>query len=253
MRIELLPSSIPVSETQFLVTFLVNQEIAIDGGSIGLLADLHRQELVKHIFITHEHLDHIASLPIFLENIYQPGSDCVEVLATADVLNFLHNDIFNGRVWPDFFQLSRPEDRFMKTSVLEPMQLVQRAGLTITPIWVSHGVETLGLVVADGVSAVAFPSDTGPTEQIWAHLSSLTNLRAVFLEASFPASHSALASATGHLCTTTFATEMKKLSADVRWIVVHRKARYAAQIASEIAALGFPNVEIVQPGFVYEF
>ena len=147
MRIELLPSSIPVTDSQFLVTFLVNQEIAIDGGSIGLLADLHRQERIKHVFITHEHLDHIATLPLFLENIYQPGPDCVEVLATADVLKFLHNDIFNGRVWPDFFQLSQPEDGFMNTAVLEPMQPVQRAGLTITPVVVAHGVETLGLVV----------------------------------------------------------------------------------------------------------
>ena len=253
MRIELLPSSIPVTDSQFLVTFLVNQEIAIDGGSIGLLADLHRQERIKHVFITHEHLDHIATLPLFLENIYQPGPDCVEVLATADVLKFLHNDIFNGRVWPDFFQLSQPENGFMNTAVLEPMQPVQRAGLTITPVVVAHGVETLGLVVDDGVSAVAFPSDTAPTKQIWEYLSSLKHLRAVFLEASFPASHAALAAATGHLCTTTFSTEIKKLSADVRWIVVHRKARYAEQIASEIAAFGLTNVEFVQPGFAYEF
>ena len=40
MRIELLPSSVPATDMQFLSSFLVNDEIAIDGGSIGLLADL---------------------------------------------------------------------------------------------------------------------------------------------------------------------------------------------------------------------
>jgi len=39
----------------------------------------------------------------------------------------------------------------------------------------------------------------------------------------------------------------------VRKIVVHRKVRYAAEIAREIAALGLDNVELVRPGYEYEF
>jgi len=39
----------------------------------------------------------------------------------------------------------------------------------------------------------------------------------------------------------------------VRVIVVHRKARYAESIAREIASLGLPGVEMVRPGFGYEF
>jgi phosphoribosyl 1,2-cyclic phosphodiesterase len=88
MRIELLNSSNPPSDLQFLVSFLINDEVAIDAGAIGLLADLQRQQRVRHVFITHEHLDHIATLPIFLENVYEPGPDSVEVLALdeADLL-----------------------------------------------------------------------------------------------------------------------------------------------------------------------
>ncbi len=253
MRIELLPSSIPAADTQYLVSFLVNDAVVIDAGAIGLLADLERQQRIRHVFLTHEHLDHIASLPIFLENVYSPGPDCVEVLAAADVLEFLHGDVFNGRVWPDFLQLSSPENAFLRTTVLESMVPVQRAGLTVTPVPVSHGVDTLGLVVDDGVSAVAFPSDTGPTEDLWRHLATIPHLRAVFLEASFPSTHSDLATLTGHLSTRTFGAEVAKLPAGVRTIVVHRKARFAAQIAREIDELGLPGVEMVQPGKVYLF
>ena len=126
MRIELLPSSIPAADTQYLVSFLVNDAVVIDAGAIGLLADLERQQRIRHVFLTHEHLDHIASLPIFLENVYSPGPDCVEVLAAADVLEFLHGDVFNGRVWPDFLQLSSPENAFLRTTVLESMVPVLR-------------------------------------------------------------------------------------------------------------------------------
>ena len=252
MRVELLPSSLPPCDLQFLVSFLVNDTVAIDAGALGLMADLRRQQRVRHVFITHEHLDHIATLPIFLENVYLPGPECVEVLATADVLEFLHGDVFNGRVWPDFIDLSREEDSFVRTTRLEPLQPVSRAGLTVTPVPVSHGVETTGMVVDDGTAVVAFPSDTGPTNHFWQHLAGVDRLKAVFLEVSFPRKHAALASITGHLSPDSFAQEVRKLPRPVRWIVVHRKARYAAEIAAEVEALGLDGVEFVRPGHVYE-
>ena len=252
MRVELLPSSLPPCDLQFLVSFLINDAVAIDAGALGLVADLDRQRRVRHVFITHEHLDHIATLPIFLENVYEPGPDSVEVLAAPDVIDFLHGDVFNGRVWPDFIDLSRADDSFVRTTGLEPLRPVQRGGLTVTPVPVSHGVETLGLVVDDGTSAVAFPSDTGPTDLFWKHLASMERLRAVFLEVSFPRKLADLASLTGHLSPDSFADEMRKLSRDVRWIVVHRKARYADVIAAELERLGLRNVELVRPGVAYE-
>lgn len=251
MRIELLASSVSSSESQFLTSYLVNDTVAIDAGPLGLI-DLGRQRRVRHVFVTHEHLDHIATLPVFLENVYEPGPESVELLGAAAALDFLHADIFNGRVWPDFFALSRPDDAFLRTSVLEPFQPVERAGLTVTAVPVSHGIATLGLVVDDGRCAVAFPSDTGPTESLWHHLRAVSNLRAVFLEASFPNSLAWLAEQAGHLCPATFSAEVRKLGRDIRWIVTHRKPRYAAEIAREIASLGLQNVEFVTPGHVYE-
>jgi len=253
MKVELLPSSVPATEAQFLVSFLVNDAVAIDAGPLGLLSDLRKQERVRHVFLTHEHVDHIATLPIFLENVYEPGPDCVELLGAADVLDFVHRDIFNGRVWPDFFALSTGDDRFVVATPLRPGEPIRRAGLTVTPLPVSHCVDTLGFLVDDGGAAVAFPSDTGPTDVLWQHLAAAPRLDAVFLEVSFPNRHADLAATTGHHCPATFAAEVAKFRRDVRWIVVHRKARFAAEIARELAALGLTNVELVKPGVVYDF
>ena len=253
MRVELLPSSLPPSDLQFLVSFLVNDAVAIDAGPLGLLADLDRQRRVRHVFLTHEHIDHLATLPIFLENVYEQGPECVEILAAADVLEFLHRDIFNGRVWPDFFELSTAADAFVRATPLEAGQPVTRAGLSITPLPVLHSVPTLGLLVDDGKAAVAFPSDTGPTDAFWRPLAAAPRLDAVFLEVSFPNTLADLATLTGHHCPATFAAEIRKLERPVRWIVVHRKPRYAAQIAAELAALDLPGVELVQPGEPFTF
>lgn len=252
MKVELLPSSVPASEAQFLVSFLVNDALAIDAGSVGLLADLGRQERVRHVLLTHEHVDHIASLPILLENVYQPGSDCVELLACSDVLDFIHRDVFNGRVWPDFFALSNDVDRFVTATPIRVLEPVVRAGLTITPLPVSHGVDAIGVLVDDGTTAVAFPSDSGPTDVFWRHAGACPRLAAVFMECSFPDSLRELAAVTGHHCPSTFAVEIRKLDRDVRWIVVHRKPRYAAEIARELAAFGIPNLEFVVPGRAYD-
>jgi len=253
MRVELLPSSLPPSDLQFLVSYLVNDAVAIDAGPLGLLSDLDRQRRVRHVFLTHEHIDHLATLPIFLENVYEQGPECVEILAAADVLEFLHRDIFNGRVWPDFFELSTDANAFVRATPLVPGQAIHRAGLSVTPLPVSHGVPTLGLVVDDGTAAVAFPSDTGPTDAFWRQLAAAPRLDAVYLEVSFPNALAELATLTGHHCPATFAAEIRKLDRAVRWIVVHRKPRYAAQIAAELAALDLPGVELVRPGDPFRF
>lgn len=258
MKVELLPSCVGPCRAdrrdlpQFLVSYVINDSVVVDAGAIGIVADLERQRRVRHVFLTHEHIDHLASLPILLENVYEPGPGCVELLATPDVLDFVHRDIFNGRVWPDFFELSTRDDPFLKPTPLKLGEPVMRAGLTITPLPVDHCVDTLGLVVDDGQSAIALPSDTGPTAALWQHLATLPRLSAVFLEVSFPNDHAELAHHTGHHCPATFAREVAKLTRPVRWIVVHRKARYAEAIRRELEAMNLPGLEFVEPGRCYE-
>ena len=254
MRVHLLPSAcgFPSPGPQFLSSYLVGDAIAIDGGSIGLQADLDLQRRVRHVFLTHAHLDHVASLPLLIENTYEPGQDCVEVLASADVLAALQRDLLNDRAWPDFFALSTADDRFVTATVLEPLVAVERAGCSITPVPVSHGTDTLAMVVDDGRTCVAFAADTGPTDLLWRHLAERANVRAVFLECSFPTALAGLASRCGHLSPASFAAEARRLSPGIRTMVVHRKAAHAATIAAEIAALGLRDVEMVVPGLPYE-
>jgi 3',5'-cyclic-nucleotide phosphodiesterase len=117
---------------------------------------------------------------------------------------------------------------------------------------VSHCTETLAMVVDDGTSCVAFAADTGPTELLWSHLADRTNVRAVFLECSFPESLERLATACGHLSPATFATQVARLPRGVRTLVVHRKAAHTATIAAELAARALPGVELAEAGPIYD-
>ena len=259
MKVTLLPSCHPpgggVAPDQYLTSWLIDEAVAIDAGSLGFWADPVAQARVRHVLITHTHADHIASLPIFVENAYEGGTDCVTVHASEVVLEGLRLDVFNDRVWPDFLKLSEknPKAPFLKVAALEPGVPLEIEGLRFTPVPVDHLVPTLGLVVeAPGVSVVV-PSDTGPTQAIWDHAARLPDLQAVFLEVAFPDAMAGLAEVSKHLTPATFALEVAKMPPGVRVFVVHIKPRFRDAIIGELDALGLPNVEVCRPGETYDF
>lgn len=254
MNICLLPSSVTPDRGSYflLTTFLIDDRVAIDAGSLGLFATPGEQAKVKHIFLSHAHIDHLASLPLFLENVAGSGEP-VTVYGSASVLDCLRRDLFNGRLWPDFFAIVRDGVPLVRSETLEPGRPVSLLGLTLTPIAVNHSVPTLGYIIDDGQSAVVVVGDTAPTQEIWEQASRLPHLRAVFLEASFPDHLAELADRTGHLTPRTFAAEVSKLNRPVPVFAVHLKATYHAEIAEELKRLGRAEIEITQPGRVYTF
>src|SRR5437868_4354154 len=109
MKLILLPSAIgdvaaPVP--QYLSSALLNDSIALDAGCLGLNGTPEQQSRIRHVFLTHSHIDHVASLPIFLENVYEESPECVSIYASRATLDSLRRDFFNNRIWPDFVALS---------------------------------------------------------------------------------------------------------------------------------------------------
>lgn len=257
MNATLLPSSITLGAepSQFLTSFLINGVIAIDAGSLGLLGSTDLQAKVKHVFLTHTHMDHLASLPVFLENVFEAGAECPTVYGSRGVLECLQQDVFNDRIWPDFVRMSRetPDSPFLRLVEIHEGQTVQAEGLQITPVAVDHLVPSLGLIVEGPDATVVVASDTGPTHAIWEAANNRHNLKAVFLEAAFPDSLAWLADAARHLTPRLFAAEVQKIKPGTTVMAVHIKPRYLEQISAELAALGLPMVEICEPGRLYEF
>lgn len=257
MRVTVVPSSIDPggrdAPGQYLISYLFNDTLAIDAGSLGLYGTPREQARVRHILISHTHADHTATLPIFVENAYEAGADCVTVHGGDAVLEGLRRDVFNDRTWPDFVALSRGPSPLLKLERLEPYRTVELEGLSITPVPVNHAVPTLGFVVSDGRCSVVIASDTGPTDDLWRVANAATNLAAVFLEASFPDSMSALAAKSLHLTPSLFGLEVRKLHKPVPVIAVHIKARFRDEVVAELAALGLANVEVGQFGREYEW
>jgi ribonuclease BN (tRNA processing enzyme) len=225
----------------------------LDAGSLGFYRAPNEQACIKHIVISHTHIDHLASLPMFLENAYKGQQECVTVHGSVDVLDCLRRDLFNDRIWPDFIRLSELGSPFLKLSLLEEGKPVDLEGLHITPVPVNHAVPTFGFIVQDKAASIIFPSDTGPTQAIWEHANRLPNLKAVFLEATFPNAMTWLANVSKHLTPALFAEEVRKLRRAAALIVVHIKPRFRTQVVRELMKLGLPHLEIARAGIPYQF
>jgi ribonuclease BN (tRNA processing enzyme) len=256
VKITLVPSAVSAGGGGcgfYLSSYVIDGVVAIDAGGLGFLGDLAAQSRIQHIFVTHSHMDHIASLPIFLETVFRSSDQCVTLHAGAATLECLRRDVFNDRVWPDFIGMSEKGLPFVKVETLDPGRPVEVAGLRLTPVPVDHVVPTLGfLVEAPGVT-VAIPSDTGPTEEFWHAVAAATDLKAVFLEASFPDVMSDLAMISKHLTPAMFAAEARKLRCQVPFIAVHIKPRFYDKVVEELNALELPDVRVGKPGEAYVF
>ena len=237
----------------YLSSYIINDSIAIDAGALGLMSPIEAQAKVRHVLISHSHIDHIATLPIFVDNVHDADRDCVIVHGSQTVLECLQRDVFNGCVWPDFVKMTPEHGSFLKLSLLETGVAVKLDGLRITPVAVAHTVPTLGFMIEDHSAAIAMVSDTGPTDQIWDLANRTPNLKAVFLEASFPNSLADIADISQHLTPALFAKEIDKIKKPLRIIAVHLKPRFRAQLERELRELNRPNLEIVEPGVAYEF
>ena len=238
---------------QYLTSFLVNDTVSIDAGCLGFLSPPSLQRQVRHVLLSHSHIDHLASLPIFLENACQPDTECVTVYASDPVLESLHNDVFNGRLWPDLNQLTSADMPYLNLERLEAEKTIAIDQIRITPVPLDHVVPCFGFIVQHPGAAVVFASDTGPTQRIWDIANETPDLKAIFMEASFPNALAGLALLSKHLTPGMLQDEGAKLEGNPRLAIVHIKPTHYEIVVSELEALGLANLEVGKPGAEYEF
>ena len=256
VRLYICPSSVGEGmPQQLLASYVINDSVTIDAGCVGLLPSLEAQRRIRTVFLSHSHLDHIASLPLFIEHAWAPEADGppVTVYGSCETLDCLRTNVFNDRVWPDMIRLSKEETPFVHLEELEDGRTVRVADVAVTPVALDHTVPSFGFVIEDAESAIVIVSDTAPTEQIWNVANATSNLKAVFLEASFPESMSWLARRAHHLTPRLFLGEVQKLKHDVRLLAIHVKPSFAEDTIRELYDLGLQRIEIAVSGQTYEF
>lgn len=256
MRVRLLPSNChQPTHYQSLTTYIVDDWLAIDGGSLGYGLSPNEQLSVREVILTHSHSDHCASLPIFMAEVFPFLTSPVVLRGTAVVLRSLRENLFNDVIWPDFMKIGllNGKGASMVMSAIEPGQPFQVGNLRITAAEVNHVVPTVGLAVEDDHSAVVFTSDTFCTDSIWALANSLEHLSAVFAETSYPNEQAALAEASKHLTPRLLEAELRKLHRSCPVYAVHIKPQFRHEVVEELAAITSRRIDVAAIDYEYSW
>jgi ribonuclease BN (tRNA processing enzyme) len=231
--------------------FLLDDTLLLDAGTIGAVLSEEEQWAIRHILITHAHLDHIRGIPALADNLLIKSLQHTVVVASrGEVLTALREHLMNNVIWPDFARLPSPETPVINYLELTPGVPVEIDGFTVTPYPVNHSVPAVGYIIRKGDAALLYTGDTGPTEIIWQHA---VGLSAAIVEVSFPNEMEGTALMTGHLTARLLAAELAKLPLlPPRILVTHPKPQYYDTIKSELAALGMLQLELLIDGSLYD-
>lgn len=234
-------------------SFLINGNILLDAGSVTSVLTIEEQMNIDYIFVTHPHIDHVRDVMFLADNIfYTKGKESpLVVIGTSRVIEIFKKHLFNGVVWPDFSVIPDKDNPVVKFTEIRQGETISLAGLRVTPIGVSHAVETVSYLVQAKEGAVIFVGDTGPTEEIWQIASKTNGLKAVFVETSFSDAMKDVAYISGHLTPSSLKEELKKLgSSSATVYLYHMKLRDLETIKKEVKLLMNRNIRVLKDGQV---
>ena len=258
MRVQLLPSTIDedgrASARQHLMSIIIDDRVAIDAGCLAFsCSDLQRRQ-VRDVILTHAHLDHIAGLPLYIDDLFASLTEPIRIHAVREVIEIIERDVFNWAVYPRFSELSNKNGPVVKYHEFEVGNQFLAQHLTITSFAVNHKVCANGYVVSDGQTAVGITGDTGECDDIWAAFNETPNLKAVLVECAFPNEMGELADVSDHLTPQKLERELEKLdNRECDVYVINLKPMYRDTIIRQIAEMGSARPKVLEVGKVYEW
>lgn len=231
--------------------FLIDGTILLDAGTIGARLSAREQSAIRHILITHSHLDHIKGIPFLADNfIITNKGKSVTVYGIKETLASLRKNLLNGRIWPDFTKISASIEPVIKLRPVIPGRTFSIGDYTVKACRVNHTVPAVGYIVRDVKGkTLLYTGDTGPTDKIW---NTSSNPDAIIIEVSFPNALAELAEKTGHMTPALLIAEIAKLkTVPEKIFITHPKPQYITQIRKELARIGMKQIEMLQDGKSY--
>lgn len=164
----------------------LNQHTLIDAGTGMASLSLQEMSAIRHIFLTHAHMDHIATLPTFLSNQFEQSDLPVKVYGLKATLQRLKDNIFNGEIWPDFTQPVEQQTPVVELVEIEPGQVIEHQGMRLETFAVEHSIPTIGYSIHNNGKHVVFCADCTESEQLVADINRLAPIDILLIECAFP-------------------------------------------------------------------
>lgn len=235
MEVRILGCSGGVGADLRTTTIMIDKDILIDAGT-GL-GDLNMTEMsrIRHIFLTHSHLDHITSIPFLVDTLFERIREPITIHAQQATIDALKAHIFNNVIWPDFTKLPNAHTSVLQYQVMQPGETWHFQGRTIEMIKVNHIVPGVGYRIENDKSVFAFSGDTTTNDNFWQELNKHDKLDLLIVETAFTNAEIKLCRQAGHYCASLLAEDLTKLRHKPRIYISHNKPGFEKQILAECA------------------
>lgn len=236
MKVRILGCSGGVGRGLRTTSFLVDDDILIDAGSgVGDLT-LDEMAAIRHVFLTHSHLDHVAFIPLMLDSIFERRSEPLIVHGLAATIDALQRHIFNWVIWPDFGRLPSAERPVLRYKEMKPGEVMQMGVRSFEMISVGHAVPAAGYRVACPTGVFAFSGDTCTNDSFWQALNAHDRLDVLIVETAFSNADLAISLLAKHYCPSLLAADLEKLRHRPEIYLTHAKPAEEEVIVAECSA-----------------
>ena len=252
MRIRILGCSGGIGAGLRTSAMLIDDDVLIDAGTgIGDLA-LEDIDSIRHVFLTHAHLDHIAGLPLLADSVFDENfTTPLTVYAREETLRALQDHVFNGVIWPDFAKLPTAGNPMLRYQVCSPGDTVTINHRNFYAVDVMHTVPTLGYTVQNSGGVFAVSGDTKTNETLWPVLNACNDLRVLVIEVSFPDEMERLANDAGHYCPSTLAKDLERLQHEPEiWLTGMKPGEEARILQQVLEASPAKNIKMLSAGTI---
>lgn len=224
MRVRVLGCSGGIGGRHLRTTsMLVDNDVLVDAGTGVIDLSLTELSMIDHVFITHSHLDHVASIPFMVDTVGGMRARPLTIYAIPATLEILRNHIFNWSIWPDFAQIPTPAKPFMQYRAVQLGETISIGGRRFTALPANHVVPAIGYHMDSGRASLVFTGDTTTNDPLWAVVNRISNLKYLIIETAFCNRERELAIVSKHLCPTLLAEELAKLERSAEIYITHLK------------------------------
>lgn len=221
----------------------IDDDILIDAGTGLGDMPLEQMARVRHIFLTHSHLDHVTGIPLMVDSVFELARAPVVVHGQPETLEALKEHVFNWTIWPDFGVLPSKERPVLRWEPMLPGDVFELEGRTLEMIAVNHQVPGVGYRVEDASGVFAFSGDTTTNDTFWEALNRYPRLDALLVECSFLNKSRELSEKSFHYCPSMLAADIAKLKHKPQVYISHLKPGDEEALMEE-CRLALPDFKI---------
>lgn len=233
---------------------LINDSVLVDAGSVTSSLSIEKQQEISNILVTHSHLDHIKDILFLADNLAGRKKVHINIIGIEETISIIQGTFFNNMVWPDFSLIPTTSDPIIKFKTIKTEERFQVDYLTVKAVDVNHTVKGVGYFISDDNGTIMISGDTGPTDRIWQIANEKKDIKAIFIETSFPSELARLAEVSKHLTPALLKEELKKLKRkDIPIYIIHMKPQYLDALKKEIIEIGNPSIHFLEQGQELEF